>query len=60
MEYMEHDFRSLMESMKAPFRTGQVTPGTPLGGTLMGGGRRQPARFGTFRGVRVSRGVAVR
>ena len=24
MEFMEHDFRALMESMKAPFRTGQV------------------------------------
>ncbi|EKX35058.1 hypothetical protein GUITHDRAFT_118712 [Guillardia theta CCMP2712] len=24
MEYMEHDFRALMETMKAPFRTGQA------------------------------------
>jgi cell division cycle 2-like protein len=24
MEFMEHDFRALMESMKTPFRTGQV------------------------------------
>jgi hypothetical protein len=26
MEYMDHDFRSLMESMTRPFRTSEVPP----------------------------------
>eukprot|EP00960_Hanusia_phi_P013091 382338-Hanusia_phi.AAC.1 len=41
MEYMEHDFRALMETMKAPFRTGQVARARDLVDVALTSGSRR-------------------